>query len=133
MGKLGPPYTAASVVNNVFRNYEHRWVYDYEEFVAVASKAGAPIDRPGMRHAHIAVPLWRSWLPQPAEVLCLGAPRLVGIPAAAVQRSTRMGTDLPKAFYDAVRAAEEVRVPRRARTSGQRTDSPSDAPSQRSP
>ena len=26
MGKLGPPYTAASVVNNIFRNYEHRWV-----------------------------------------------------------------------------------------------------------
>jgi len=40
MGKLGPPYTAATVVNNIFRNYEHRWVYDFEEFVAVAHKAG---------------------------------------------------------------------------------------------
>lgn len=42
MGKLGPPYTAATVVNNVFRNYEHRWVYDFEEFTAVAVHAGVP-------------------------------------------------------------------------------------------
>ena len=40
MGKLGPPYTAATVVNNIFRNYEHRWVYDFEEFAAVAVHAG---------------------------------------------------------------------------------------------
>ena len=42
MGKLGPPYTAATVVNNIFRNYEHRWVYDFEEFAAVAVHAGVP-------------------------------------------------------------------------------------------
>ena len=42
MGKLGPPYTAATVVNNIFRNYEHRWVYDFEEFAAVAVHAGIP-------------------------------------------------------------------------------------------
>jgi hypothetical protein len=42
MGKLGPPYTAATVINNIFRNYEHRWVYDYEEFAAVAAHAGIP-------------------------------------------------------------------------------------------
>ncbi len=24
MGKLGPPYTAATVINNIFRNYEHK-------------------------------------------------------------------------------------------------------------
>ena len=42
MGKLGPPYTAATIVNNIFRNYEHRWVYDFEEFVACAAKAGIP-------------------------------------------------------------------------------------------
>ena len=44
MGKLGPPYTAATVVNNIFRNYEHRWVYDFEEFAAVAVHAGIPRD-----------------------------------------------------------------------------------------
>ena len=44
MGKLGPPYTAATVVNNIFRNYEHRWVYDFEEFAAVAVHAGVPRD-----------------------------------------------------------------------------------------
>ena len=37
-----PPYTAATVVNNIFRNYEHRWVYDFEEFAAVAVHAGVP-------------------------------------------------------------------------------------------
>ena len=37
-----PPYTAATVVNNIFRNYEHRWVYDFEEFAAVAVHAGIP-------------------------------------------------------------------------------------------
>ena len=42
MGKLGPPYTAATVVNNIFRNYDHRWVYDFEEFAAVAVHAGIP-------------------------------------------------------------------------------------------
>ena len=42
MGKLGPPFTAATVVNNIFRNYEHRWIYDYEEFEAVAVHAGIP-------------------------------------------------------------------------------------------
>ena len=42
MGHIGPPYTAATVVNNIFRNYEHRWIYDYEEFEAVAVHAGIP-------------------------------------------------------------------------------------------
>jgi len=42
MGKLGPPYTAATIVNNIFRNYEHRWVYDFEEFQACAVHAGVP-------------------------------------------------------------------------------------------
>ena len=42
MGKLGPPYTPATVVNNIFRNYEHKWVYDFEEFVAVSKHAGIP-------------------------------------------------------------------------------------------
>ena len=65
MGKLGPPFTAASVVNNIFRNYEHRWIYDFEEFTAAA------------RHA--------------------------AIPAAAIHRSGRMGSDLPQMFHDAGR------------------------------
>ena len=42
MGKLGPPFSAATVVNNIFRNYEHRWVYDYEELALCAKKAGIP-------------------------------------------------------------------------------------------
>lgn len=42
MGKLGPPFTAATVVNNIFRNYEHKWIYDFEEFAAVAVHAGIP-------------------------------------------------------------------------------------------
>jgi len=42
MGKLGQPYTAATVVNNIFRNYEHRWIYDFEEIVRTAQVAGIP-------------------------------------------------------------------------------------------
>jgi len=42
MGKLGEPYTAASVVNNIFRNYEHRWIYDFEELSRTAQHAGVP-------------------------------------------------------------------------------------------
>ena len=68
MGKLGEPYTAATVmlelvmasaptlnsdrptaaiatkqvVNNIFRNYEHQWVYDFEEMTRTAMAAGIP-------------------------------------------------------------------------------------------
>ena len=42
MGKLGTPYTAATIVNNIFRNYEHRWVYDYNEVLRLAFDAGIP-------------------------------------------------------------------------------------------
>ena len=42
MGKLGDPPTAATVVNNIFRNYEHQWVYDFEEVVRTAQVAGIP-------------------------------------------------------------------------------------------
>jgi len=44
MGKLGLPHTAATVVNNIFRNYEHRWIYDFEEVVRTAHVAGIPVD-----------------------------------------------------------------------------------------
>ena len=37
-----PPYTAATVVNNIFRNYEHKWVYDLEEMTRTAMHAGIP-------------------------------------------------------------------------------------------
>ena len=42
MGKLGTPYTAATIVNNIFRNYEHKWVYDFEEMTRTAMHAGIP-------------------------------------------------------------------------------------------
>ena len=42
MGKLGTPYTAATIVNNIFRNYEHKWVYDLEEMTRTAMHAGIP-------------------------------------------------------------------------------------------
>lgn len=69
MGKLGKPYTAATVVNNIFRNYEHQWVYDFEEIVRTAQHAG--------------------------------------IPADAVHRSSRLGSDLPSDFLAAIRTAEK--------------------------
>lgn len=31
MGGLGEPASAATVINNIFRNYEHRWIYDFDE------------------------------------------------------------------------------------------------------
>ena len=42
MGKLGTPYNAATIVNNIFRNYEHKWVYDFEEMTRTAMHAGIP-------------------------------------------------------------------------------------------
>lgn len=42
MGKLGEPYTGATIVNNIFRNYEHQWVYDFEEMTRTAMHAGIP-------------------------------------------------------------------------------------------
>ena len=35
MGELGKPYSAATVINNIFRNYKHQWIYDFEEMVSV--------------------------------------------------------------------------------------------------
>ena len=30
------------MVNNIFRNYEHQWVYDFEEMTRTAMHAGIP-------------------------------------------------------------------------------------------
>ena len=39
LGRKRPP-SDATVVNNIFRNYGHQWVYDYDELVALASTVG---------------------------------------------------------------------------------------------
>ena len=41
-GVGGAGVTAAQVVNNIFRNYKHKWVYDFEEVLRVAAAAGVP-------------------------------------------------------------------------------------------
>ena len=41
---LGAPIDA-TVVNNIFRNYGHRWIYDYDELLRVASAVGIAAGR----------------------------------------------------------------------------------------
>ena len=39
MGGLGEPASAATVINNIFRNYGHQHIYDFDEFVRAATLA----------------------------------------------------------------------------------------------
>ena len=41
---LGRP-SDATVVNNIFRNYGHQWIYDFDEFVRVAEAVGIRADQ----------------------------------------------------------------------------------------
>lgn len=40
MGMKNPPISKAWMMNQIFRYYGHQWLYDYEEVVAIASRAG---------------------------------------------------------------------------------------------
>ena len=40
MGGLGEPASAATVINNIFRNYEHRWIYDFDEISSAVGRCG---------------------------------------------------------------------------------------------
>ena len=43
---LGSAYrpSDATVINNIFRNYDHRWIYDYGEVQRLALDAGVPLE-----------------------------------------------------------------------------------------
>lgn len=42
LGRQVPP-SEASIVNNIFRNYGHKWVYDFAELMRAAQAAGVPV------------------------------------------------------------------------------------------
>ena len=76
---LGPP-TRATIVNNIFRNYGHQWIYDHAEFARVAHAvnvtevcASNATDVPGtivdvLRNAtHPPNASHRCWLEQPVR------------------------------------------------------------------
>ena len=40
---LGMPPSRATIINNIFRNYGHQWVYNFEEVKLAAKAAGIPV------------------------------------------------------------------------------------------
>ena len=43
MESLAKPPSRANVINNIFRNYGHEWLYSFEELVLAAGRAAIPI------------------------------------------------------------------------------------------